>query len=84
MTACYLHGLSRGTSISEQGNDPRLDIAAFVYQVLRLGALQMVRLPPPPLPRGNAPLFISVLSLPLPKRSQENVCFRSPIGTGFQ
>lgn len=54
-------------SLSEQGNDPRLDIVAFEYQVLRLGALKMVRLPPPPLPRGNAPLFINVLSLSLPQ-----------------
>lgn len=68
----------------EQRIDSRLDMVSSDYQVLGLRALKIVNLPPRPLPQENASLFISILFLPFPESSQYNVCFRSPICTGFQ
>lgn len=68
MTA-YFHGLVPGVlaPLSGQGNDYRLDMVSFEYQVLGLRALKIVGLPLHPLQQENTPLFIRVLIQSLPQ-----------------
>lgn len=58
--AWYLHGPVPGVlaPLSEQGNNLRLDMVSFEYQLLRLRALKIVTLP-----QENIPLFIKALAL---------------------
>lgn len=76
MTA-YFRGLVPGVlaPLSGQGNDYRLDMVSFEYQVLGLRALKIVGLPLHPLQQENTPLFIRVLIQP----PSPSVCFISPI-----